>query len=197
MLTTKTNPATELLATQPLVTEPLVTEPFAATMARNTRAFLLSSFLLIIAPGLLAQNPIEKTEAAHKKGQTSISHYQRAVAQDSSNHLAKFELVGLYLNEKRLADALRLLDKLTDNHSSNAQYLELQGDLARQLSDWESAKGWYQQALAATPTQAKLAVLQLKLGQALQQLGADTAADKAFAEYARLEGILDQSGKKQ
>jgi len=158
---------------------------------KNKVTLLLASSLLLCASSLLAKSEIEKAEAAHQQGQLSlaISHYQRALDEGTSSAASEFNLLRLYLAEQRLSDAQRLLEKLAQEQANNVEYMQLQGDLARQLNDWENARNWYQQALAANVSGVDQAVLQLKLGQALQQSGDQTAADKAFAEYARLEGI--------
>lgn len=94
----------------------------------------------------------------------------------------RLELARLYQRQGRWDAARAELDLIQAN-KAGLEVLLLRADLAAQDGDWTLVRDLTQQVVAREPDHAEG---HLRLGQALQELGEQSAADEAYSRYADL-----------
>ena len=121
--------------------------------------------------------------AAHQQPQQAIRLLQRTRQHEALSTEAQLLMAESLLRLNRLDEAQREAEQLEKSAPDRAEVQELLGDLNARQQDWGRAKQHYTRAVAAQPQNADL---HLRLGQALQSLGDNTAADQSFARYQAL-----------
>lgn len=120
-------------------------------------------------------------------------HWRRAASLDAGDSDCRLQLVMLYQQQGRLADALRWCEELLQRQPRNPVFLLHTGLLYAEMHRWETAERMLRRALEAAPehaaAHAALAQLYLRTGRNLDQARhharratqlADTAANNAL-----------------
>ena len=125
---------------------------------------------------------------AYDRGQyrEAIVHYQRLLQTDPDNAEYRLRLASSYESQGDLERAEEHADKILAKHSMDVSALLLMARIRERQDDWKTAKDLYKRVIRAD---ADVTEAHLGLGQALMQLGDETAADAEFSEFRRLTGM--------
>jgi tetratricopeptide (TPR) repeat protein len=126
--------------------------------------------------------------AASGKPLDAENAYKKALGKDPNRGIAAQLLINLYVQNKRLDDAVRISDELIRKNPSNAAAVAMRGSLYEEQGRMEEAKKDFEQALRTDPNQTAAAN---NLAYILAEQGRDLEVALRYAQGARRQSPED------
>ena len=107
----------------------------------------------------------------------AIEHFQAALAADANSDEARYDLADAYFNAHDYANALRVMEQISERAHNDDSYLALLGDVDAHLGRSDDAVKMLEQAVAKNPDNDQY---QLLLALALLRKGSPEQAERAL-----------------